>query len=107
MDRTILLVTDYTINDNLYDPAGEGLPTGHRVLQVKLFDNVHFDAKFMRVGKYYRLKNLRLDPKGSGFAAAMGSGHNRDSDAYQEQRIQPLNQKDAGIQDECFVMLLQ
>lgn len=107
MDRTILLVTDYTINDSLYDPAGEGLPVGHRVLQVKLFDSVHSDAKDMRIGKYYRLKNLRLDPKGSGFVAIMGSGYDRESIAFQERRIQPLNQKDAGIQDEVFVKLLQ
>ena len=107
MDRTTLLVTDYTINDNLYHLASEDLPVGHRVLQVKLFDNVHSDAKDMRVGKYYRLKNLRLDPNGSGFVAIMGSGYDRESMAYQERRIQPLNQRDAGVQDEIFVKLLQ
>jgi hypothetical protein len=80
---------------------------GHRVLQVTLFDNVHSDAKDMRVGKYYRLKNLRLDRKGSGFVAVMGSGYDKESMAYQERRIQPLNQKDVGAQDEIFVKLLQ
>jgi len=107
VDRTILLVTDYTINDNLYHPAGDGLPVGHRVLQIKLFDNVHFDAKNMRAGKYYRLKNLRLDSSGSGFVAVMGSGYDIESMAYQEQRVQSLSQKDAGLQDESFVKLLQ
>lgn len=80
---------------------------GHRVLQVTLFDNVYIDAKDMRVGKYYRLKNLRLDRKGSGFVAVMGSGYNKESMAYQERRIQTLSQKDVGIQDEIFVNLLQ
>jgi len=80
---------------------------GHRVLQVTLFDNVYIDAKDMRVGKYYRLKNLRLDRKGSGFVAVMGSGYNKESMAYQERRIQTLSQKDVGVQDEIFVKLLQ
>lgn len=91
----------------MYDPAGEGLPVGHRVLQVTLFDNVYADAKDMRVGKYYRLKNLRLDHKGLGFVAVMGSGYDKESMAYQERRIQALNQKDVGVQDEIFVKLLQ
>jgi hypothetical protein len=77
------------------------------VLQVKLFDNVCIDAKDMRVGKYYRLKNLRLDPKGSGFVAVMGSGYDKKSMTYQERRFQSLNQKDVGMQDEIFVKLLQ
>lgn len=80
---------------------------GHRVLQVSLFDNVYNDAKSMRVGRYYRLRNLRLDPKGSGFVAVMGSGYDMESMAYQERRIQSLNQKDVGVRDEIFVKLLQ
>lgn len=102
-----LLVTDYTSNDSLCDPAGDGLPVGYRVLQVTLFDSVYITAKEMRVGKFYRLKNLRLDHKGSGLVAVMGSGYDKESVAYQERRIQVLNQKDAGVQDEIFVKLLQ
>lgn len=102
-----LLITDYTSNDLLYDPAVDGLPVGYRVLQVTLFDSVYTDARDMRVGKFYRLKNLRLDHKGSGFVAVMGSGYDKESMAYQERRIQVLNQKDVGVQDEIFVKLLQ
>lgn len=80
---------------------------GHRVLQVTLFDSVHIGAKDMRVGKFYRLKNLRLNHKGSSFVAVMGSGYDKESMAYQERRIQVLNQKDVGEQDENFVNLLQ
>ena len=77
------------------------------MLQVTLFDSVHIGAKDMRVAKYYRLKNLRLDPKGSGFVAVMGSGYDKESMVYQERRIQALNQKDVGVQDEIFVKLIQ